>query len=331
MRIPDESTRIAAAYVTICILWGLTFNAIRIVVQTFGPITAVGIRLVLASTLMFAFCRIRKVQFPNRFGDYRSLLILSIVFEVIGGGLMFISEQTVKSGIAAVIVSTSPLLVALISMLMLRRVRLARAGWVGLVLGLGGVCLLFSSKISIPLAEGITGELAILGVSLSYAIGTVYQRQLSQRFHFLTLTLFEMLFAGPLLLVVGLLTEQTVHGPVTWQSIVAMAYLVIFGSCIGRVLFGYLLSQRPASQVITFTYINPIVSSLVGCLVLNEHFALPELCGTMIILSGVWIVHLTEKKSSGLCMPNKNPMKHSDIDNRQNPDIDGLRERITRS
>jgi drug/metabolite transporter (DMT)-like permease len=216
-----------------------------------------------------------------------------VLLFVFGNGLITLAEKTVPSGVAAVLVATTPLWIALMEMLWPGGDRLTGRGWLGLLIGLAGVLLLLAPKLHDP-ADFLLdyGPLLVLGSAASWAFGSLVLRYRRLRCSHLTAAAYQMILGGGSLALVGLVVgegSQLTREHFTAGAAYAFFYLLIVGSLVGFVAFNWLLGQVSAAQAGTYAYVNPLVAVLVGLLD-GEELTGWIVGGIAIILAGVALV-----------------------------------------
>jgi drug/metabolite transporter (DMT)-like permease len=288
------------AYAAIYLVWGSTFLAIRIAIETLPPILMMGIRCVSAGALLMAVAFLRGDR--PRWRTWREA--------VLAGALMFggpyaalaWSEQRVSSGMAALLVATLPFWLALIEWA--RGARPSPRALVGLAAGLAGVALLVAHELTLPstaapIAVIIAGELA-------WAVGSVYaQPRLPKP---LLLNAGMPLAAGGVLLLLLSSTVREFHGfdphAVSRASLFALAYLTVFGSIIAFSAYAFLLRTAPASRVATHAYVNPLIAVALGAGLAGEAVTASIVVAAVAIAVGVALV-LGEKQREPRSIPRR--------------------------
>ncbi|HEU4671683.1 MAG TPA: EamA family transporter [Candidatus Limnocylindrales bacterium] len=281
-----------AALVSLYLVWGSTYLAIRVAVETLPPFLMAGVRFVIAGAVLGLACLVfdrSAIRWPTR----RELLDIAIVggFLLVGGnGLVAWGEQTLPSGIAALLVGLTPVSMVLVAWLAFRE-RQSRIVWLGVLVGFVGVAVLAAPDPS----GGFDGAglAAVVAAELSWAIGSVYaSRHESDVSPGLLGTAIEMGIAGVLLLVVGAAIGEVgaVSAP-SFDSIAATAYLIVVGSLVGYTAYAWLIRNAPLPVVSTYAYVNPVVAVLLGAALLSEPIG-PRtlLAGALIVVAVAMII-----------------------------------------
>ncbi len=281
---------------TVYLVWGSTYLAIRVMVETLPPFAAAGVRFLVAGILMLAFLwvRSRLSRSPSarleRVGwrEWRTTAIVGGLLLLGGNGFVVLSEQRIDSGIAAVLIAAVPIWMSLIeAVLTRRRPSLLALGGVGA--GFLGVLVLLAPAGGAVAVDPVGIGMAVFA-SLSWAIGSLYARHAPMPHSGLLATGMEMLCGGVLLAVASLVTgEIGAADPSTFSlaSTAAVGYLIVFGSWVGFSAYTWLLKHTPVSTVSTYAYVNPIVAVGLGALILGEQLSPRTLVASALIIGAV--------------------------------------------
>jgi drug/metabolite transporter (DMT)-like permease len=286
---PSRTAQIAVAFAIVYLVWGSTYLAIRVGVQSLPPWLFAGLRFLAAGTLMLLYARLRGAQLPVSRRDWLNITVTALLMLVAGNGLVTWSEQWVESNQAALIVATSALWIAWIGTWGAQGERLNRLTLLGLGLGFGGVAVLVGSGLSLQVAPPLAYA-ALSLAPLTWAAGSVWSRRAPVACPpFMTAAL-QMLIAGAVMTAAGLALGE----PALWRNepraLAALAYLVLFGSCLAYGAYLWLVHEVPPARLGTYAYVNPAVAVVLGWWLLDEHLNSTQVLGTLIILAGVLLV-----------------------------------------
>lgn len=279
--------------------WGTTFLPIRIGVHDEGipPALFGGVRIFCAGVILLLFQAWRRARILPARQDLPRILIVGSLLFVAGSGLMNAANQTVPSGICAVLTATTPLWLGLFAMFWPHDERLTPRGWLGLLVGLGGVLLLLSPQLADP-SEFVTspGTLLVLGSAASWAVGSLVSRHAKLTTPHLTSAALQMIAGGAGLTLLGIVIGEVDRLPerLTPAAVGAFLYLLVVGSLVGFVAFNWLLGHVAAAKVGTYAYVNPLVALLVAWAA-GEHVTAWLGGGMAIILFGVFLVRGGER------------------------------------
>ena len=294
--------------VVLYIVWGSTYLGMRFAIETIPPFLMAAARFLIAGGVMFTWRRLSGDPAPTR-RQWRSAIIIGLFLLLGGNGGVVWAEQTVPSGIAALLVGATPLWLVLIDEFLRRvapgyRPGQARPGWiaiVGILLGFGGIALLISPAQFSGLGEHIdlVGGLVLLLAALSWSAGSLYSRGASLPESPLMAPAMEMLVGGSALLVLGTLTGEWSKvdlAAISTRSLLGLGYLVVFGAVVGYATYTWLLRNAPITLVSTYAYVNPIIAILVGNLLAAEPLTPRVLLAAAVILGSVLLITWKRKK-----------------------------------
>lgn len=287
-----------AAFAIVCTVWGTTYLAIRIAVETIPPMLLTGIRYVVAGTILFAISRLRGDVLPT---DRRLLFNLALVgtLMVAGGNFSVIwAEQWVPSGIAALLVATSPFWAAIMERLREGGEQISARKMAGMIVGFLGVAMLVTPGGANGTFDHrvLLGALAIQFGALAWQYGTLRGKHYLGGVAPLMSSALQMLIGGVLISLIGLATGETRRFAVTPRSLSALAYLTIFGSVLAYTSYVYALKHMKTTTMSLYAYVNPVIAVIVGWLVLREKLTWLSITAMCVILAGVALVQTARKK-----------------------------------
>jgi drug/metabolite transporter (DMT)-like permease len=281
--------RLWLALATVYLVWGSTYLAIRVMVETVPPLLGAGLRFLLAGAVLYPFLVARRgraaVRVPAR--QVGAGALVGCLFLAGGTGLVTVAERDVPSGLAAVLVAAMPLVVVVLRRLAGEPV--GRATTIGVTAGFAGVAVLLLPGNPAP-GGGTLGLGLILVATVSMAVASFVSSRLPVPDDTLVATALELLAAGVVLCLAGLLTGETADlalDRVSGASLAAFAYLVVAGSLVAYTAYVWLLANAPVSQATTHTHVNPVVAVLLGWLVLHERVTLTTLAGAALVIGSV--------------------------------------------
>lgn len=294
----SEKTRAFIAIGLVSFFWGTTWLASKKGVEQMPGLQLAGIRQIIGGTFYILYFFIKGYGFPNR-QQFFQFIWMSILMFVISNGFSTWSMQYIPSGLGAVIGAISPIWIALFTVLLFREVKLNLITIAGLVLGLGGILIIFSDYLQALLNSSFALGI-VLGIiaTMTWALGTLYTVRHARDFNAYYSLGWQMFLSGIILTVVSAFDSKFVPlkdvNATTWYSI---AYLVVIGSIITFGAFIYALKRLPAAQASIYAYINPIVAVIVGALLAGEKLNFIIAIGTLVTLLGVYLVNTGFKKA----------------------------------
>lgn len=278
------------AWVAVCLLWGTTYLAIRIALESIPPLLMTGLRWLGAGVLIVSALKLRGVELP-RVKVWPQLAILGLLFMGFGNGGVVWAEQYIPSGLAAVLVAAIPFYMVGVERFMPDGEPLSTRQVVGLVIGFAGIVLLVW-----PELEAGSGRSFLLGVGatqlacLGWAIGSSYSRRRHAAENVFAASGLQMVLGGLIITLLGTLAGEWSVIAFTPRTLAAIVYLLFFGSIAGFLAYAYALKHLPVATVSLYAYINPIIAVVLGTLVLGEPLSPRLAVAGAIVFAGSMLV-----------------------------------------
>jgi drug/metabolite transporter (DMT)-like permease len=289
----SKATWVALAFASIYIIWGSTYLAIRIAIETMPPFLMAGSRFLIAGALLFVWAMARGEPRPSRI-HLRPIVIIGGLLLLGGNGGVTWAEQTVPSGTAALLVATVPLWMVLLDWLRPGGTRPGNRVFLALALGFIGIVLLIGpSEIAGGDKSTLVGSVVIILAALSWATGSIYSRSAQLPESPIVSTALEMLAGGALLFLVGTLAGEWGKldlAQVSSRSLLSLAYLIVFGSIIAFTAYIWLLKVSTPARISTYAYVNPVVAVFLGWAIVDEVLTGQTLIAAAVIVSAVVII-----------------------------------------
>jgi drug/metabolite transporter (DMT)-like permease len=285
---PAPAWKVWGALWIVYLVWGSTYLAIRVMVETVPPLLGAGVRFTVAGAVMVAVLSTRRSVRPTR-AQLLSALAVGILLPG-ANAVVSVAEQEVPSGLAALLIGSVPLWV-----IILRRATgesVPRASVGAVLVGFVGVALLLRPGEQSGEAT-VLGLAACVGAALMWATGSFASPRLQLPRDGLVSTGWQMLLGGLVIVVAGLAAGEAGEvdpGTFSTRSVVALAYLIAIGSWFAFTAYAWLLQNAPISRVATYAYVNPVVAIVLGWLVLDEVITPITLVGAAIIVVSVALV-----------------------------------------
>ena len=285
--------RILMAFAAVYLIWGSTYLGIKFAIETIPPFVMSGLRFLIAGGILYAFARWRGAPKPTA-SDVRTSAITGVLMVTFGNGAVVWSEQTVPSGIAALIVSLVPIWMVLIDWLRPRGVRPRLPVFVGLGLGIVGIVFLIGPSAIVGRGHvPAAGAFVLLLGGLSWAFGSIITRGGARPRSALLTTALQMSAGGVAFMVMaatlGELRDFS-FSAIAAPSLVALLYLIFFGALVAYTAYVYLLGNVSAAKASTYAYVNPVVAVILGWAVAREPIGPRTVIAAAIILAGVAII-----------------------------------------
>lgn len=276
---------VAAALLSLYLIWGSTYFAIRIGLDGFAPFTLASVRFLLAGSALYLGLRWRGARNPDAL-QWRNAAVTGVLLLGLGNGLVCYAEQSVGSGLAAVAIASVPLFAALFSVLFGDWPR--RGEWAAVLVGLAGVVLL---NLGGDLRSSPAGAAALLLAAATWAMGSVWSRRQPLPAGAMN-TAVQMLAGGLALALMAAVTGEHWHARPGVPALLAMVYLVVFGSLVGFSAYLWLLRNVRPVLATSYAYVNPPVAVLLGVALGGERIGAMDLAGMAVILAAVVMLTL---------------------------------------
>jgi drug/metabolite transporter (DMT)-like permease len=292
-----STAQVWAGLLIIYVVWGSTYLAIRVMVETVPPLLGSGLRFLIAGAGMLAFLAVRHGPDAVK-ATRRQLAGAALVGLLLPGAnaVVTVAEVDVPSGLAALLIGSVPLVVILLRKATGERV--AAASLAGVGIGFAGVALLLLPG-ERPEGATLIGMLALIGAAVMWGTGSFSAPRLTLPSHPIAATGWQMLLGGIIITVAGLAAGEAPDfdiGSFSLDSILGFAYLVVIGSVLAFTVYAWLLRNVPVSKVSTYAYVNPAVAIFLGWLILGETITVTTLAGAAIIVVGVAAVVRAESR-----------------------------------
>ncbi len=294
--------KILLAFAIIYFVWGSTFLAIRVGVREVPPFLLAAIRFLVAGLALYGWMIARGERSPTA-RQWRSAFLLALLIFVFAYGLLFWAEQRVPSGIAAVMMVTIPVFMALSEITILRSQRLTFRLALALAFGIAGVAVLISRSLSFG-GEPIdrAGAVALIVASISWSVASALTRKLPLPQSKVMSSGAQMLAGGVMLaLASAVLGEFRSFDPraVSLEAWLALLYLIVAGSILAYTAYVWLIHHESPTRVGTYAYVNPVVAVLIGYFLGGETLGLRTILGALLVLISVIVITTTRAKKPG--------------------------------
>lgn len=274
-------------YISLCLIWGSTWLALNVVVREIPPFRAAAMRFFAAAAILLAPVFYRKSRWPRHDSQWSAILVLGFTMIAIPYGLLFWSAQYIKSSMIAVLFSTNPLVVALLTRVMMQR-KVPRQAVLAMAAAFGGILYLLYSDLAIS-GRTLLGGIAVLGATSISAWSAVFAKKRLGDVDTLFATGMQMLIGAAGLLWATWALES--HKSATWsgQAVGALVFLAVAGSAAAFVVYYWLLKSMQPYQLSTVSLLVPAVAVLEGALIGNETVSLTMMIATFVVLGSVGV------------------------------------------
>ncbi len=287
------TTLVLMAFAAVYVVWGSTYLAIRIGIESFPPLILAGLRHITVGLFLYPILR-RKTGIRPTAANWRTAVVTGALLLFVGNGGVSWAEQTVPSGIAALLVATVSLWLVIVDWLRPGGVKPAPRVAMGLLMGFLGLALLVGPA-HLGGSERVDprGAAVLVVASLAWACGSLYSKHGGMPSSPMLGVAMQSFAGGAILLIAGLFAGEfhALHlGAILLRSWLALAYLIVFGSGMGFSAYIYILHKSTAARVATYAFVNPVVALFLGWLIAGETITLRTVIAAAVILTAVILV-----------------------------------------
>ena len=310
---PGATTLVLAAFGAVYLIWGSTYLAMRVGIETIPPLMLAGLRHVIVGVLFYPLLRWKTGSRPTA-THWKSAAVTGVLLLFVGNGGVCWSETVVPSGITALLVSMVSLWLVIVDWLRPRGHRPMAKVLLGLFLGIGGIALLVGpAHLGGSERADLRGVAVLVVACFAWACGSLYSKHGGMPSSPLLGVAMQSLVGGPVLLLAGAFSgefDRFHFADITWRSWIALAYLIVFGSGIGFTSYLYILKKSTAARVATYALVNPVVALFLGWLLADETISLRTVVAAIVILTAVVLV---------ITAPHPAPAHKEDLDSVPSP------------
>ncbi len=290
------SLPVLAAWLALCAIWSSTWLAIKIGLADLPPISFVGFRFLIAAAILFAIC-IGRFSFPKRLADYSFLAVTGFLIFGINYGLLFWGEQYVSSGLAAILQATIPTFGLVFAHFYLPAEPMKWERVLGAILALGGVAIICAKLLDFQGIMAFWGGVAIVLGAASAAYANVLIKARGTQFAPAMMAAWQMLFALPPIILVGLWSEgNPLHFHWSKMAVSCLLYLALVGSVLAFLMFYWLMHRVAVTNLLTISLITPPLAVGFGWLVAGETLSPWALLGAGFVLFGIALIFWKTKR-----------------------------------
>ena len=281
------AVKVFLAYAAMCLIWGSTWIAIRIGLESFTPIFSAGIRFCLATIIIFILMKIKNIELQTDKESIRLYLLMGFFSYVVPFGLVYWAEQFVPSGMAAVLFAVYPFWVVIFSFIRIPNDFIGFYKIFGTVLGFAGIVIIFSDSFVGDITNYIVGMFAVVLSGIMQAWIAVSIKKFGNHLHPLSMNFVPMMIAGISMVLIGFFVEDLSVINVSESGVLSILYLAFFGSVITFTTFYWLIKRINLVILSLLAFITPIVALILGYFFYNEVLSTRHFIGAALVLTGV--------------------------------------------
>jgi putative membrane protein PagO len=292
-----ETIKIILVYALACLIWGSTWMAIRVGLDSLTPFISVGLRFSFAALFILIFMKIKGMRIQMDRLSIKLYLQMAFFSFVIPYGLVYWGEQYIPSGLASVLFAINPFFVTIFSFYILSQEKITPYKIIGMIVGFIGIVVIFSEDITNTAGFFVWGMVAVVLSALMQGWIQVIVKKYGQHLHSFTMNYYPMLIAGISMLIIGLFTENLDYIKFDSKAILSVLYLAFFGSMIVFTCWYWLLKRVNVIVLSLITFITPVIALILGIILLKEVFTVTDIFGSFLVLVGLIIATLGNVKS----------------------------------
>jgi drug/metabolite transporter (DMT)-like permease len=292
-----ETLKIILVYALACLIWGSTWMAIKLGLDSLTPFVSVGLRFSFAALFILIFMKIKRMKIQKDKLSIKLYLQMAFFSFVIPYGLVYWGEQYIPSGLASVLFAINPFFVTIFSFYMLSQEKITPYKIIGMIVGFIGILVIFYQDITNTAAFVIWGMVAIILSALIQGWIQVVVKKYGQHLNSFTMNYYPMLIAGITMLIFGLLTENLTYIRIDSNAVISVLYLAFFGSMIVFTCWYWLLKRVSVIVLSLISFITPVIALILGIILLNEVFTTNDFLGSLLVIVGLMIATLGNIKS----------------------------------
>ncbi len=296
-KISDHKVKLIVAFAIIYFVWGSSYMAIRLAIETIPPFLMAGTRFIIAGLFLFIWCY-HKYKIKPTIKDWVKAAIPGILMFVGGNGSVTWSEQFIPSGLASLVVATVPVWLVILDWIFAGKKLPDKFTISGVIVGLIGVAFLFGLDETVLISDRgssvITGILILTFAAISWAAGSLYVRSVKTSVSSQFLISMQILAGGFVLAIIGSLNGEWAQlsiPNISFLSILSIGYLIVFATLIAYSAYFWLLRETTPAKVGTYAFFNPLVAVFMGWFLLNEPLTTETIVGASFILFSILLVN----------------------------------------
>ncbi|MBI9070351.1 MAG: EamA family transporter [Melioribacteraceae bacterium] len=288
----SENVKIIFGYILICLLWGSTWLAIRVGLDSLTPIFSAGFRFIIAAALFYILIKVKKVEIKTDPLAIKLYLMMGFLSFVIPFGLVYWAEQFIPSGLASILFGFFPFATILFSRFLIKGDQIDIYQVAAVILGFIGLIVIFSENLSIELDNSFFGMLAVLGSAFLQGFNAVMIKKYGKNLNPVSMNFFPVLIAGICMMLLSLLFEDLSRNRYDFGAFFSVTYLAVFGTLITFSIYYWLMKRMNVVILSISSFITPIVAVILGWLILGEKLSLQDLFGSSLVLIGILFANL---------------------------------------
>jgi drug/metabolite transporter (DMT)-like permease len=290
----NDSLKIFFGFILICVIWGSTWLAIRIGLNSLTPVISAGLRFLFASLFVFMLIKIKNIKLQNDKLSIKLYIFMGFFAFTIPYGLVYWAEQYIPSSLTSILFGVLPFGVIVFTKLMMRDNIIGGDQIAGVVLGFLGIVIIFSENLKIEFSGYFLGMIAAVLSALIQAFVAVVIKKHGKDLHPLSMNFIPLLMAGIMMTSVGLLFENSESWSFNIEAVSSILYLAFFGTVVTFTTYYWLLKKMNVVILSLNSFITPIVAVILGWIILGEKLSMRAFAGSALVLIGILFANLRQ-------------------------------------
>lgn len=289
----SDNFKIVFGYILICLIWGSTWLAIKLGLNSFTPLAGAGFRFTSAAVIFFIIIKFWKIEISLEPLAIKIYAMLSLFSYMLPFSLVYWAEKYVPTGLTSILFGVLPFFVLIFSKIFMPESRVGFSQWTGVALGFSGLFIIFSKNLNVDIQNDFWGMLAVFASAIMQSFVAVMMKKHSKGLNPLSVSFIPTLIAGPVLIAGGFLFEDSSTWIFNTEGIISFLYLALFGTVIAFSTHYWLMKKINIVILSLNTFITPIVAVLLGVFILNETFTARDTVGSAFVLIGILFANFT--------------------------------------
>ncbi len=288
----NDSLKITLGYILICMIWGSTWLAIKLGLESLTPFIAAGLRFTTAAFFLFLIIKVRNIKVQTDKLALKLYLLMGFFSFTVPFAFVYWAQSFIPSGLSSILFATYPFFVILFTKMIFKEEEVNKYKIIGSLVGFAGIVIIFSESLHFDFGQGILGYFAVVFSALLQGMVAVLIKKHGKKLNPVSMNLIPVFIAGIVLLVMGVLIEDTTKLKFDTNAVLSVLYLAIFGTIATFSTYYWLMKKISVVLLALSAFISPIVAIILGWLIANELLSLQEIFGSSLVLIGILFANL---------------------------------------
>lgn len=288
----NDSLKITLGYILICMIWGSTWLAIKLGLESLTPFVAAGLRFSTAALFLFIIIKVRNIKVQTDKLALKLYLLMGFFSFTVPFAFVYWAQSFIPSGLSSILFATYPFFVILFTKMFFKEEEVNKFKIIGSLVGFAGIVIIFSKNLQFNFGQGIIGYFVVVFSALLQGMVAVLIKKHGKKLNPVSMNLIPVFIAGIVLSILGLLIEDTTKLKFDSNAILSVLYLAIFGTIATFSTYYWLMKKISVVLLALSAFISPIVAIILGWLIANEMLSAQEIFGSSLVLIGILFANL---------------------------------------